>query len=100
MRRAVVSCFLLFCYVSTLFGLEASLSFYLLSKHDKVVRNFGLAGGFHTEVYRDDLQIVLDWQLRNFQAGDFKIIFPLIAGAFKSDKPIYYYPLESFFGLR
>jgi len=98
MRRAVVSCFLLFCYVSTLFGLEASLSFYLLSKHDKVVRNFGLAGGFHTEVYRDDLQIVLDWQLRNFQAGDFKINFPLLAGAFKSDKPIYYYPQESFLG--
>ncbi len=90
--------FLLICLVSSLFGTEASLSFYLESIHDKVVKNFGLAGGFHTEVYKDDLQIVLDWQLRNYQAGDFKINFPLLAGALKLDKPIYFFLKESYFG--
>jgi len=98
MRNSVTRFFLLFCIVSNLFGTEASLSFYFESKHDKIVQNFGLAGGFHTEVLKDDLQIVLDWQIRNYQAGDFKINFPLLAGALKLDKPIYFFLKESYFG--
>jgi hypothetical protein len=103
-KSGIVIAFLLLLSVM-IFGIEAAITFYAESKHDPVVKNIGLSGGFRTEVSDEKNLIVLDWRLTNYQIGDYEVDFPLLDIPFLhdllgEDTRVYYLPNESFYEYR
>lgn len=95
-----------FFWISTIFliacsgyAAEGLISLYGNFRHDLIVKNYGLNTGLIFDYTLDEYRVFWDWQLKNYQAGDFEINFPILQDLFNSDGGVYYYLNEGFFSL-